>query len=76
MVASQVGTLTQINEMDYVNIQGIKKKEIKAQLGQKLQLPENFSHRLGYIIVYEKTYLEVVLKLQEVANVSIFQIQN
>ncbi|CAH8711323.1 ATP-grasp domain-containing protein [Paenibacillus thiaminolyticus] len=59
LVSDVLGTFVGINGIEAVSgIPGIAEVAITAQIGQKVQPPQNFSHRLGYVIVEGNDYEE------------------
>ncbi|MGG4266727.1 ATP-grasp domain-containing protein [Peribacillus simplex] len=59
IVSNLTGTLVGINGIDEVEkLDGIKVVNVTSKLGDEITLPNNSSHRLGYIIALTKTYEE------------------
>ncbi|EJR36426.1 MULTISPECIES: ATP-grasp domain-containing protein [Bacillus] len=68
---STVKGIEEVRELSY-----IEELVVKAQVGQPVNPPENFSHRLGHVMVRGRTYEETVLFLEEVAKKLEIQVNN
>ncbi|MCR8643274.1 ATP-grasp domain-containing protein [Paenibacillus sp. N1-5-1-14] len=75
LIAKENGTLTDVSGLEEVRrIPGFKELAVKARVGQSVQLPQNFSHRLGHVIVTGPTYEETVRRLKEVEQLLELQV--
>ncbi|RAL21399.1 ATP-grasp domain-containing protein [Thermoflavimicrobium daqui] len=69
LTAKESGRLNCVDNMEEVKrLPGIQELVVKAQIGQVVQPPENFSHRLGNIIACGDTYKETVECLEKAAK--------
>lgn len=69
IISNKTGTLSDITGIEEIKkLPYVKEILVKARVGQLVYQPENFSHRLGHIIVQGKTYEETVVFLEEAVN--------
>ncbi|CAI8913723.1 Biotin carboxylase [Brevibacillus sp. IT-7CA2] len=69
LVSESQGTFSGMHGMDTVrNLPGIAEVAVHAKIGQSVQPPQNFSHRLGYVIVVGKHYSETTELIQQVKD--------
>ncbi|MBT2606023.1 ATP-grasp domain-containing protein [Bacillus sp. ISL-53] len=67
LTSKKSGILTEIIGIDKVSrLSYVKEIVINNKIGQTVEKPENFSHRLGHVIVQGKTYDEVSEFLEEI----------
>lgn len=57
-------------------LSSVEEVVVKAQIGQAVEPPENFSHRLGHVMVKGRTYEETVSFLEEATKKLDIQVNN